>query len=253
MKEINIDEKHFIVEGRNPVLEVLRSSRTIEKILIAKDTHGTSILEIQKKAKEKGIVVQIVDKRSIERMSTGGVTQGVIALTTPYEYKTIEDVLGVAKNKGELPFIVVLDSITDPHNVGAIIRTAECAGAHGVIIPNRRASGITSTVFKASAGALEHIPVVRVTNISTAIDALKNESIWIIGADPKGKKLTQHDYNIPLALVIGSEDKGISRLVKDKCDFLSGIELKGKVSSLNASVAAAVMMFEVVRQRNSLK
>jgi len=246
------NEDKFMIEGRNPVLEVLRSDKSIDKIIIAKDAHGISIAEILKRAKEKGIVVQYVDKRNLDKMSSCEANQGVIAITAPYEYKDIGYILDLASKRGQQPFIVILDSITDPHNLGAIVRTAECAGVHGIIIPKRRAVGITAAVVKASAGALEYVAVARVSNISTTIDELKQKGLWIAGADSSGVNYTKHDLNTPLVLVIGSEDKGISRLVKEKCDYLVGITLNGKVESLNASVAAAILMYEVVRQRSIL-
>jgi len=248
----SINGEKFIVEGRNPVLEALRSNKSIDKILIAKDSHGISIAEILKRAKEKGIVVQYVDKRNIDKMSSCEANQGVIAITAPYEYKDVGYILDLASKRGQQPFIVILDSVTDPHNLGAVIRTAECAGVHGIIIPKRRAAGITAAVVKASAGALEYIAVARVSNISTAIDELKQKGLWIAGADSSGTNYTKHDFKTPIALIIGAEDKGISRLVKHKCDLLAGINLNGKVKSLNASVAAAILMYEVVRQRHNL-
>lgn len=243
-----------IIEGRNPVIEALKSDREIEKILIAKGSQQGSIGKIIGMARDKKIIIQNVERKKLDLMSSTNSHQGVIAIASAYRYKTIDDIFENAKEHNEDPFVVVLDEITDPHNLGSIIRTAECAGAHGVIIPKRRSAGVTSVVSKTSAGALEYIPVAKVSNISYAIDELKNRGVWIYGADAKGeenyfeKKLTG-----PVALVIGSEGKGISRLVKEKCDFLISIPMKGNINSLNASVAASLIMYEVLRQREYKK
>ena len=238
------------VEGRNPVLEVFRSGRTVDKLLIARGSREGSILEIIQKAKEQGVVVQEVDRRRLDELSlTNGAHQGVIAFVTPYSYVEIEDILARASEKDEPPFVIVLDEITDPHNLGSIIRTAESCGAHGIIIPKRRAVGLTPTVIKASAGAVEFIPIAKVTNISSTLESLKKHGLWVVGADMDGELYTSKDLTGPIALVIGSEGKGLGRLVKEKCDFLVRIPQKGKISSLNASVAAGVLMYEIVRQR----
>lgn len=252
MRELVESDYGFRLEGRNPVLEALRSGKSMDKIFVAKDAHGTAIGEILRKAHERGIVVKHVEKAYLDKISEGGQHQGVIAQTVPYVYKDLSEIMAIAENRNEKPFLLVLDSITDPHNFGAILRTAECAGVHGVVIPKRRAVGITSSVVKASAGALEYIAIAKVSNIPTTIDALKERGLWIIGADPSGTVYTKQDYKIPLALVIGGEDKGISRLIREKCDFISGIPLKGKIDSLNASVAAALLLYEVVRQRSAV-
>ena len=195
-------------------------------------------------------MVQEVDRRRLDELSlTNGAHQGVIAFVTPYSYVEIEDILARASEKDEPPFVIVLDEITDPHNLGSIIRTAESCGAHGIIIPKRRAVGLTPTVIKASAGAVEFIPIAKVTNISSTLESLKKHGLWVVGADMDGELYTSKDLTGPIALVIGSEGKGLGRLVKEKCDFLVRIPQKGKISSLNASVAAGVLMYEIVRQR----
>ncbi len=250
MRTLVENDNGFRLEGRNPVLEALRSGKSMDKIIIAKDAHGAAIGEILKKAHERGIIVKYVEKAYLDKISERGQHQGVIAQTVPYEYKDLNDILMISEKRNEKPFLLVLDSITDPHNFGAMLRTAECAGVHGVVIPKRRAVGITSSVVKASAGALEHIAIAKVSNISAAIDELKEQGLWIVGADPSGIAYTGQDFQMPLALVIGGEDKGISRLIREKCDFIAGIPLKGKIDSLNASVAAALLLYEVVRQRS---
>jgi len=249
LKNITENDHQFKLTGRNPVLEALRAGKSMDKIFIAKDAHGSVIGEIVKKAQQRGIVVKFVEKDLLDRMHREGPHQGVIAQTVPYEYKEINDILWVAKNRNEKPFLLILDSITDPHNFGAILRTAECAGVHGIIIPKRRAVGITASVVKASAGALEYITIAKVTSIPAAIDELKKQGLWIIGADLDGSNYTKQDFSIPMAVVIGGEDKGLSRLIREKCDFVSTIPLKGKIASLNASVATAIVLYEVIRQR----
>jgi 23S rRNA (guanosine2251-2'-O)-methyltransferase len=239
------------IEGRNPVLEALRSGRTIDKLLIAKGSREGSIISIIRKAKDMGIVIQEVDRRRLDELSmTDGAHQGVIAFVTPYSYAQVEDILDLASARGEAPFILVLDEITDPYNLGSIIRTAECCGAHGVIIPKRRAVGLTPAAIKASAGAVEFMLVAKVTNISDTLESLKRHGLWIAGADVEGDSYTSKDLTGPMALVVGSEGKGLGRLVKQKCDFLIKIPLRGKISSLNASVATGVIMYEMARQRD---
>lgn len=239
------------IEGRNPIIEAFRSGRTIDKLLIAKGSRTGSIREIIQRGREQGVIIQEVDRRQLDELSlTQGAHQGAIAFVTPYSYAEIEDILELAYTKNEPPFIIILDEITDPHNLGSVIRTAECCGAHGVIIPKRRAAGLTPAAIKASAGAVEFMPVARVTNIADTIDSLKKDNIWVAGADMEGKLYTGEDLTGPIAIVVGSEGKGIGRLIKEKCDFLVKIPLKGKISSLNASVAAGVLMYEVARQRN---
>ena len=237
------------IEGKNPVLEALKSGRTVEKLLIARGSTEGSIREIFRRARDSKIIIQEVDRQRLDEISQSGAHQGVIAYVTPYHYAEVEDMLARAKERGEAPFLVVLDEITDPHNLGAVIRTAECCGAHGVIIPKRRSVGLTPAAIKASAGAVEYLPVAKVTNIVRTLEDLKQRGIWIAGADVQGTGYTVQDLRGPIALVIGSEGKGIGRLIREKCDFLIKIPLKGRIESLNASVAAGILMYEVVRQR----
>ncbi len=238
------------IEGRNPVIEALKSGREIEKIIIANGTKEGSINKIVAMARDKNIIIQNVDRSKLDSMSDTKAHQGVIAIAAMYTYKTVEDILQLAKDRNEAPFIIILDEIEDPHNLGAIIRTAECAGAHGVIIPKRRSVGLTAVVAKTSAGAVEYLPVAKVTNISATIEQLKKENIWIYGADMDGENYYyENDLRGAIALVIGNEGKGMSRIVKEKCDFLVKIPMKGKVSSLNASVATSILTYDVLRQR----
>lgn len=241
------------VEGRNAILEVLRSGRDIEKIMILQgDTEGT-IKRIVAQAAERGVVIQEVSRRKLDEISQTKNHQGVIAVVSAHDYVEVEDILRAAREKEEQPFIILLDGITDPHNLGAVIRSAECAGAHGVIIPKRRSVGLNATVGKTSAGAIEYMPVARVTNLVKTMEYLKKEGLWIACADMKG--LDHFDSNMtgPIALVIGSEGEGVGRLVKEKCDFTVSIPMYGKIASLNASVAAGLLMYEVVRQRRFSK
>jgi len=238
------------IEGRNPVLEALKSNRPLNKIVIANGQNEGVMKQIFGYAKEKGIVIQEVEKSRLDAISETGAHQGVIAYTAAAEYVEVDDILNKARGRGEDPFIVILDEITDPQNLGAIIRTCDAAGVHGVIIPKRRAVGLTAVVAKASAGAIEYVPVARVANISQTIDILKKEGLWVVGTDPTGDKpYHKADFNGPIAIVIGNEGAGISRLVKENCDFVVRIPMKGKVASLNASAATALMLFEVVKQR----
>lgn len=239
------------VEGRNPVIEALKSEREIDKILVAKGAKEGSINKIIGMAKNKGIVIQYVERQKLNEMAESNNHQGVIALVAAYEYSELEDILEIPKNKGEDPFLVILDEIMDPHNLGSIMRTADAVGVHGIIIPKRRSVGLTATVAKTSAGAIEYVPVAKVSNISQTIEKFKKEGLWIVGADMSGEKDYFHsDLKGAIALVIGNEGEGISRLVKEKCDFLVKIPMVGKVASLNASVAAATLMYEVFRQKN---
>ncbi|MCT4566567.1 MAG: 23S rRNA (guanosine(2251)-2'-O)-methyltransferase RlmB [Maledivibacter sp.] len=239
-----------IIQGRNPVIEALRAEREIDKIIVSKGNLEGSIKKIVGIAKEKKIPIQYVDKNKLNQISDGGVHQGVIAYVAAYKYYEIEEIIEAAKEKNEDIFLIILDEITDPHNLGSVIRTANACGAHGVIIPKRRSVGLTATVAKTSAGAIEYVPVSKVTNLSRTIDYLKEKGIWIIGADMDGESLHyDSDLKGNIALVIGNEGKGISRLVKEKCDFLVKLPMKGQVSSLNASVAASILMYEVLRQR----
>lgn len=238
------------VAGRNPVLEILRTDKEVEKIYIQKGELQGSIKKIIGIAKEKNIVIQEVDKSKLDSITKGIAHQGVVALVTSYEYASIEDILELAKKRNEDPFIVILDGIEDPHNLGAIIRTAECAGVHGIVIPKRRSAQVNETVYKSSAGAVEHILVAKVNNINQVIDELKEKGLWIYGADMNGDLYFNISLKGAVALVIGSEGKGISRLTKEKCDSLVTIPMVGKISSLNASNAAAILMYEVVRQNH---
>ncbi len=240
------------IVGRNPVLEALRSEREIDKILIAKGAEQGSIQKIIGIAKEKGIPIQYVERQKIEQLSETHAHQGVLAYVAAYEYADIEDMLKKAEDKGESPFLIILDEITDPHNLGSVIRTANAAGAHGIIIPKRRSVGLTAVVAKTSAGALEYVPVAKVSNIAQTIEGLKAKGIWVIGADMEGEQTYyKADLMGNIALVIGSEGKGIGRLIKEKCDYLVNIPMKGEVGSLNASVAASIIIYEVMRQRES--
>lgn len=238
------------IEGRNPVLEALKSGREIEKILIQEGENIGSIKKIIGLAKSKQIPIIDVPRSKLDSLSETKSHQGVIAQVSAHEYKTIEDIFNLASEKNEHPFILILDEIEDPHNLGSIMRTAECTGVHGIIIPKRRSVGLTSVVAKTSAGAIEYIPVARVSNISMAIEELKQKGLWIYGADMSGENnYFDQDMKGPVGLVVGAEGKGISRLVREKCDFLVKIPMKGKVSSLNASVAASIIMYEILKQR----
>lgn len=242
------------IEGRNPVIESLKSGRDIEKIFIQEGNKSGSINKIKGLAKDKGIVIQYVNKNKLQSMSDTGSHQGVVALVASHNYKNLEDIFKLAKEREEEPFIIILDEIKDPHNLGSIMRTAECVGAHGIIIPKRRSVGLTATVAKTSAGAIEYMPVVKVSNIANTIDVLKDEGLWIYGADMEGEDNYYNNNLIgAIGLVIGSEGSGMSRLVKEKCDILVKIPMKGKVSSLNASVAGSIIMYDVLRQRGLKK
>ncbi|MDF2882447.1 MAG: methyltransferase, TrmH family, group 3 [Clostridiaceae bacterium] len=245
-KEVRED----IVEGRNAVIEILKGDSTVEQILVAKGDTTGSISVITALAKEKGIVIKEVDRKKLDSMSVTGSHQGVIAQVTPFKYCEIEDILEYADKKGEDPFIVILDEIEDPHNFGSIVRTAEACGVHGIIIPKRRNVGVTPTVYKSSAGAVEHMMISKVTNINTAIDKLKTKGIWIYGAHMEGNKYSYNaDFSGGVALIIGSEGRGISKLSKEKCDVLIKIPMVGKISSLNASVAGGILMYEILKQK----
>lgn len=239
-----------ILEGRNPVLEALKADRTIDKIFVSSGNKEGSILQIIAMAKEKGIVIQEVEKSKLDRLSQTFAHQGVIAFVSEYEYVEAEDILSKAKQKGEKPFIVILDEITDSHNFGAILRSADASGVHGIIIPKRRSVGMSSLVAKASAGAIEHVLVAKVTNISQTIAYLKKQGVWIIGTDVQGDKVYyKSDLKGSIAIVVGSEGEGLGRIVKESCDFLVRIPMKGQIDSLNVGVAAAILMFEAVKQR----
>ncbi|APH16488.1 TPA: 23S rRNA (guanosine(2251)-2'-O)-methyltransferase RlmB [Clostridium botulinum] len=243
-----------IIEGRNAVIEALKSNKTIEKVMVAKGDLEGSIKIIISLAKEKGIVINEVDRKKLDSISQTRAHQGVIAFTTPYQYCAVEDIIRYAKQKEEDPFIVILDEIEDPHNFGSILRTAEVCGVHGVIIPKRRNVGVTPTVYKTSAGAVEYMKISKVTNINNVIDKLKEKGIWIYGADMCGNDYC-FDVSLsgPIALVIGSEGRGISKLTKSKCDVLVKIPMLGNITSLNASVAGGMLMYEILKQRMKSK
>ncbi|MDA8212870.1 MAG: 23S rRNA (guanosine(2251)-2'-O)-methyltransferase RlmB [Clostridia bacterium] len=236
--------------GRNPVLEALKGDRSINKLLIAKGATGGSLSEIRAKALAKRIPVQEVERPYLDNLAEGASHQGVVALGAARDYVEVEDILAIAGAKGEDPLVLLLDEVEDPRNLGSILRTADGAGAHGVIIPKRRSAGLTEAVAKASAGAVEYVPVARVSNIAQTIDNLKKQGLWIVGTDAQGDKVYwEQDLGGPLGIVVGSEGKGIGRLIKEKCDFLVRIPMKGKISSLNAGVATSLILYEVLRQR----
>jgi 23S rRNA (guanosine2251-2'-O)-methyltransferase len=237
------------IEGRNAVLEAFRSGRPVDKLFVQEGLTNGPIQTILREAKKTGSIINYVSKDRLEEIAGDGSHQGVVAQVASYEYATLEDILKKAKEKGEPPFVIVLDGIEDPHNLGAIIRTACLAGAHGVIISKHRAAGLTSTVAKASAGALNYVPVVKVTNIGRTIEELKKEGLWFVCADMGGTTMYDLDLKGPIGVVIGNEGDGVSRLVKEKCDLVASIPMKGEIDSLNASVAAGVLMYEIVRQR----
>ena len=241
--------KEFTIEGRNAVLEAFRSGKTIDKLFVLDGCQDGPVKSIIREAKKTDTIINFVDKERLDRLAGTGHHQGVVAQAAAYEYAEVEDILKAAKDKGEAPFIFILDVIEYPHNLGAIIRTANQAGAHGVIIPKRRAVGLTATVAKTSAGAINYTPVAKVTNISKTIEDLKKQGMWFVCADMDGT--TMYDLNLtgPIGLVIGNEGSGVGRLVKEKCDFVASIPMKGDIDSLNASVAAGVLAYEIVRQR----
>lgn len=238
--------------GKNPVLEALKSGHSINKVIISDQLNKQTAQSLQQTAKQAGIILQQVPKKKIDQLVDGN-HQGVVASVASYQYAELDDLFRLAEERGEAPFFMVLDEIEDPHNLGSILRTADAAGVHGVIIPKRRAVGLTSTVAKTSAGAVEYVPVARVTNIAKTLDYLKDKQVWIVGTEAEGAEdYRQLDGTLPLALVIGNEGKGMSRLVRDKCDWTVRLSMMGKVSSLNASVAAALLMYEVQRKRHPL-
>lgn len=239
-----------IIEGRNAVIEALKSDKTVEQIFVSNGEITGSLNKILAIAKEKKLAVKKVDKRKLDQISYTGVHQGVVAKVTPYKYCELEDILQYSMQKKEKPFIVILDEIEDPHNFGSIIRTAEVFGVHGIIIPKRRNVGVTPIVYKASAGAVEHMKICKVTNISSTIDKLKKRGIWVYGADMGGEEYCFNtDFTGNTALVIGNEGNGISKLVKEKCDVLVRVPMVGKISSLNASMAGGIIMYEILKQR----
>ena len=245
------EEYNDQVEGRNAVLELLESGRDINKILVANGEKHGSIHKILAIAKERKIIVTEIEKNKLNQIAQTPNNQGVIAIVPPYDYCEVEDILDEAKRKNEKPFILILDGIEDPHNLGSIIRTAETAGVHGIIIPKRRAASVNSTVSKVSAGAVEYMKIARVNNINETIRYLKEQDVWICGTDMDTDTIyTKQDYKMPIAIVIGSQGFGMSRLVKENCDFLVKIPMKGRITSLNASVSAGIIMYEVVKNRN---
>ena len=237
------------IEGRNAVLEALRAGKTIDKLYVLDGCPDGPVRTIIREAKKGDTIINYVKKERLDQLSETGHHQGVIAMAASYEYATVEDILEKAKDKGEAPFIFVLDNIEDPHNLGAMIRTANLAGAHGVIIPKRRAVGLTSTVARTSAGAINYTPVAKVTNLKQTMEQLKKEGMWFVCADMDGTPYYQMDLKGPMGLVIGNEGEGVSRLIKETCDFVASIPMKGDIDSLNASVAAGVLAFEIARQR----
>ncbi len=246
----NITESN-IIEGRNAVIEAFRSGKTVDKVLILEGCQDGPINTIVREAKKHNVLIKYVKKDRLDKVSETGKHQGVIAYVAAYKYAEVEDILDNARKKGEPPFVIILDGIEDPHNLGAIIRTANQAGAHGVIIPKRRAVGLTSTVARTSAGAINYTPVAKVTNIANTIEDLKKEGMWFVCADMDGEVMYNLDLKGSIGLVIGNEGEGVSRLVKEKCDFIAQIPMKGDIDSLNASVAMGILSYEIVRQRLS--
>ncbi len=239
----------FTIEGRNAVIEAFRSGKTIDKLYVLDGCKDGPVMTIIREAKKTDTIIRYVDREILDRLSKTGHHQGVVANAAAYDYAEVEDILNAAREKGEPPFVFILDGIEDPHNLGAIIRTANLAGAHGVIIPKRRAVGLTATVAKTSAGALNYTPVAKVTNLSATIEELKKEGLWFVCADMGGETMYNLNLTGPIVLVIGNEGEGVSRLVKEKCDYVASIPMKGNIDSLNASVAAGVLAYEIVRQR----
>ncbi|WP_075620210.1 23S rRNA (guanosine(2251)-2'-O)-methyltransferase RlmB [Paenisporosarcina indica] len=239
-----------ILSGKNPVLEALRSGRDMNKVWVAEGVKKAGIAELLQLAKEAGIVVQFVPKNKIDQLTDGATHQGIAASVAAYRYAEIDELFELAASRNEDPFFLILDELEDPHNLGSILRTADATGVHGVIIPKRRAVGLTAVVAKTSTGAIEHIPVARVGNLAQTVEDLKKRGVWVAGTDAKGSAdYRRMDAKLPLAIIIGSEGKGMSRLLKEKCDFLYNMPMVGQVTSLNASVAAAILMYEVLRNR----
>lgn len=237
------------IEGRNAVLEAFKSGKTIDRLFVLDGCQDGPVLSIKREAKKQDTLIKYVDKERLDQMSETGHHQGVIAVSAAYDYSEMEDIFALAEKKGEAPFIIILDNIEDPHNLGAIIRTANLVGAHGVIIPKNRAVGLTATVARTSAGALNYTPVVKVTNIAKTIEELKERGLWFVCADMDGDIMYDLNLTGPIGLVIGNEGEGVGRLVKEKCDFVAKIPMKGDIDSLNASVAMGVLSFEIARQR----
>lgn len=237
------------IEGRNPVIEAYRSGKTIDKLFVLDGCQDGPVKTITREARKQHTIISYVSKERLDQLSETHHHQGVIAIAAAYDYATVDDILAKAREKGEAPFVFLLDGIEDPHNLGAIIRTANLAGAHGVIIPKHRAVGLTATVARTSAGALNFTPVAKVTNLGATMDELKEEGLWFVCADMKGEIMYRQNLTGPIGLVIGNEGEGVSRLVREKCDFTASIPMKGDIDSLNASVAAGVLAYEIVRQR----
>lgn len=253
MERENDRQNTDLIIGRNAVSEALRSERAIDTLLVVKGERNGSVGRIIAECREKKIVIKEVDKKKLDFMCGQGNHQGVAAYAAAHEYAEVEDILALAEERGEAPFIIICDGIEDPHNLGAIIRTAETSGAHGIIIPKRRNASLTWAVGKASAGAVEYMPVARVGNLASLIDELKEKGIWIYSADMDGQSWCETDYSGGVALVVGSEGNGVSRLIREKSDFIVSLPMRGKITSLNASVAAGILMYEVSRQRLGLK
>lgn len=245
----DLKDEEYTIEGRNAVIEAFRSGKTIDKVYILDGCQDGPINTIKREAKKQGAILKFVTRQRLDQMSETGKHQGVIATAAAYSYGEIEDMFAMARQKGEPPFFLLLDNIEDPHNLGAIIRTANLAGAHGVIIPKDRAAGLTAVVARTSAGALNYTPVARVTNLSRTIRELKEQGMWFVCADMDGTQMYDLNLTGPIGLVIGSEGEGVSRLVKERCDMIATIPMKGDIDSLNASVAAGVLSYEIVRQR----
>ncbi len=246
-----MNQEELTIEGRNAVLEALRSGKTIDRLYVLDGCQDGPVRSIVREAKKTDTLVTFVSKERLDQMSETRKHQGVIALAAAYRYATVEEILESARKKGEDPFLILLDGIEDPHNLGAIIRTANLAGAHGVIIPKRRAVGLTATVAKASAGALNYTPVAKVTNLAAVMKELKEQGLWFVCADMDGELMYRQNLTGPIGLVIGNEGEGVSRLVRESCDFVTSIPMRGDIDSLNASVAAGVLAYEIVRQRMS--
>ncbi len=245
--------EELTIEGRNPVLEAFRAGKTIDKLFVLEGCQDGPVRTILREAKKGDTVVSFVPKERLDQMSGTGKHQGVVAFAAAYEYAEVEDILKNAQEKGEPPFVLILDGIEDPHNLGAIIRTANQAGAHGIIIPKRRAAGLTATAAKSSAGAIHYTPVAKVTNLVQTMEELKEQGLWFVCADMGGELMYRQNLTGPVGLVIGSEGEGVSRLVREKCDFITKIPMFGDIDSLNASVAAGVLAYEIVRQRRFAK
>ena len=243
--------EEFTIEGRNAVIEAFRSGKTIDKLFVLDGCHDGPVNTITREARKQSTIINYVSRERLDQLSKTGRHQGVIAMAAAYEYADVSDILAAAKEKGEPPFIILLDNIEDPHNLGAIIRTANLAGAHGVIIPKRGAAGLTATVARTSAGALNYTPVAKVTNMAATIEELKKEGLWFVCADMGGEMMYNLNLKGAIGLVIGNEGEGVSRLVREKCDYIASIPMKGDIDSLNASVAAGVLAYEIVRQRMS--